>query len=703
MLKESITAFKINIDGRELGEGSVPVSVIGAASDLGAIDNVYFGTNAKGAGDLVRNGATLTASFRVDTVIYSQRRIMLSLQRVDSPCTVALNGTTVAECDGRSVEHLVDVKKYLKIGDNTLTVVFSPEICNTDSPVERLSRMCIGGCELVAFNDDIITGVGVTEEMHDGFVRLTVSVSTLENTAAVRSVATIVSPGGRIYYCGISGGHGSIDITEPNLWWPSTYGVQNLYKLSVNLYRDEEIVDSVDMRLGLANISLLPYDGDGMPAVTVNGVPIFTRGAAYVSDDILLPYIDATRVKKNLTLLKEMGANTVVIRDIGALPGDHFFKTCDELGLLAWLELRRADLDRQRCEIERTLLGLAHHASLCLCVCECEETAALVNEIIPSLNTVVVPKIEDLFIKSRESVPERRTLLAAAPTCEMNIFSDELQYHTTLDDNISLIDSKDFRFPHGIHDLCAVTAYTECVSLRDMIEWKRRERKSDLSIILPRFNDPWPTVSSSVVDYYGRCKPQYYLLRRLFAPVTISASAEGTRVTFTVSCELKKEYSGKFSFEVITNKGEVLFRDEYKVTVSEREAMDVLTIDLAEIIKDRLDECFVSYSVTESFLTTSKGILLFTSPKKFKFLKPTFSVEVSGSGTEFSLSVSSDVPAAKVNFDFDGTEVTFDDNFIFIDDSSPRTVGFRTQSTTAIELLRREISVRSLYDIGRNN
>jgi hypothetical protein len=130
--------------------------------------------------------------------------------------------------------------------------------------------------------------------------------------------------------------------------------------------------------------------------------------------------------------------------------------------------------------------------------------------------------------------------------------------------------------------------------------------------------------------------------------------------------------------------------------------MDVLTIDLAEAVGGRIDECFVTYSVSDGFITSSKGTLLFTSPKKFKFLKPTFSTEISGSGTHFVISVSSDVPADKVYFDFETVEASFDENYIFIDDSSPRRIEFTTSSALAIEILRRELKVRSLYDIGRN-
>ena len=700
MLKESIKKFKISIGGRELGEAETPLSVMGALSSLGVIDDVYAGINAKKTEALLADGCILSSSFSVDALIYSQRRILLSLFRVDSPCTVSLNGATVLECDGSSREWLADIKDHLLMGDNTLTVSFAPKTSLADHITDRLSSVCLGGCELVCYNEDVITGVEVNGEMCEGFVRLHVSVKTLERRDSVRAVVTIVSPGGRIYYCGVSGGHGSIDITEPNLWWPLGYGVQNLYKLTANLYCDEEIVDSVDMRIGLKDARLSEWDGEGIPSLTVNGVPIFTRGAAYVSDDLLLPHLDAARVKRNLRLLADMRANTVLVRDVGVFPSDSFFKICDEEGLVAWIEIKAGGNDKLRREIE-VLEKLSYHVSFGPILCESADVLALVKEIMPSSNAVLVENVDNLFIRSRESLPEEHTLLSVTPREEMNIFSESLEYHSTLSDNISLIESKDFRFPSGIHDVHCVTSYIEGRNLSDTLEWRRRERRSDLGVLLPRFNDPWPTVSRSVVDYCGRRKPHYYLLKRLFAPVMISAFNEGTRVTFCVSNELKNEYTGKFSYSVITNKGDVLFKDEYEVKVAEQEAMDILSVDLAEIIGGRLDECFVSYSVSDSFVTTSKGTLLFTSPKQFKFLKPTFTCDVSGSGTDFVLSVSSDVPCDMVHFTFGAPEAVFEDNYIFIDDSSPRRIELKTSSAVAIEVLRRELRVRSIYDLGR--
>ena len=100
-------------------------------------------------------------------------------------------------------------------------------------------------------------------------------------------------------------------------------------------------------------------------------------------------------------------------------------------------------------------------------------------------------------------------------------------------------------------------------------------------------------------------------------------------------------------------------------------------------------------------ITTSKGTLLFTYPKYFKFKKPTIRTDIQGSGAHYSIVVSSDVFASGVYIGFKGFNSYVEDNFFDITDSSAIRLEIELDSAEAIETLRRELTVRSVYDIGR--
>ena len=626
----------------------------------------------------------------------------MRIHRADAPCSVVLNGVVLGYASGDSTDLLYDVKQHLNIGKNTLTLEFSREDVSDFCGIScRMSRISVAKCELVCFNDDIITSVRTRQQMCDGYVKLSVMVDTLENKDATRAVATIVSPGGRIFYCGISGGVGSIDITEPNLWWPSEFGVQNLYKLSVNLYAENEIVDSLDMKLGLVEMKTRGCERPEDFSVIVNGVELFSRGVCYVPDDMLLPMLSESRARALLTDCKRVGFNTVVLPDLGVYAEDFFYKICDELGLVIWQELRAdKDIEVKRREIQENIRSRSYHASLGVILLTDNTLDDAVKELLPDCATVHIPSLDKICEHSYPSVPSYKTVSSVASSEEANIFSETMQLHSTLRDNCELLDSGSFRYPNGIDEINMATCLRESLSVSSLIDKIRRENSRGY-VILPRLNDPWPCISESSVDYLGRWGAQHYAYRHLFAPVMVSAVNDGTHVTFFVSNKNKQSYSGTFRYSVRDNLGECLFKDKFDVTVPEGESIDILTVDLGEVVSSRIDECFLEYSVADSFIVTSKGILLFTNPKMFRFKKPTFETELSGSGTNFVLSVSSDVFAMGVSFSFPSVEARFDDNFISITDSSPVRIEFTTDRVYAIEILRRELSVSSIYDIGR--
>ena len=277
-----------------------------------------------------------------------------------------------------------------------------------------------------------------------------------------------------------------------------------------------------------------------------------------------------------------------------------------------------------------------------------------------------------------------------------------MEFHSTLSDNKELISSQMYRYPTGISDISYVTQMGEARSIAKTVDEVRRARGDVLHTILPRLSDPWGQISDSVIDNRGKWKAQQYVLSDLFAPIRVGAVNQGTRVTFFVSNEQRSEYQGKLTYSVADSSGEVLFRDGFSINIPGTSSSDIMTVDLDEVIGGNEDRCFVSYSISDGMITTSKGVLLFTTPKEFVFLEPEFDVDITGSGTSFTLSISADVFVQGLEMSFRDIDASFDDNYIDITDSSPIRIEFTTDKATAAPLLKRQLVLRSSYDIGRN-
>ncbi len=119
-------------------------------------------------------------------------------------------------------------------------------------------------------------------------------------------------------------------VKNPELWWPHDMGEQPLYDIDFTLLdSDGEVSDTQNESFGIRTITS-EINEHGSREFAVNGKKILIRGSAW-SPDLLLRH-DDHRDEVDINYLKQMHFNTVRLE--GKLASDHFWKLCDEQGML---------------------------------------------------------------------------------------------------------------------------------------------------------------------------------------------------------------------------------------------------------------------------------------------------------------------------------------------------------------------------------
>ena len=128
-----------------------------------------------------------------------------------------------------------------------------------------------------------------------------------------------------------------IDVAEPALWWPVGHGGQPLHDLEVELSTTEPL-DRWRRRIGLRSIRLDTSEDEIGSAfvLSVNGRPLFVRGANWIPDDHLLTRI--TRESLAGRIEQAVGAHLNLLRVWGGgiYESEDFYELCDEAGLMVW-------------------------------------------------------------------------------------------------------------------------------------------------------------------------------------------------------------------------------------------------------------------------------------------------------------------------------------------------------------------------------
>ncbi|MEO6829701.1 MAG: hypothetical protein ABI164_07800 [Acidobacteriaceae bacterium] len=312
------------------------------------------------------------------------RRLELRFQGVDCLASYWLNGKKLGETANALIEHRFDVTgKLNSSAPNVLTIRLRSPIIEaagktydpSDSAVvhhpdqvwirkaahsfgwDIMPRAISAGLwrpvDLIAHAPNEITDIHVaTESLDGGRAKLAVSYELTTDLALLPQLQLRVE--GR---CGNAtfvhteklhfvAGWFRIEIANPSLWWPKGYGTPNLYEVTTQLLRNNEVIASRKDFVGIRKVDFIHHDAKGLDEppeflFKVNDVPILCKGSNWVPLDVFHSR-DVERYQQVMDLAIDIGCN--ILRCWGGnVYEDHiFFDICDRNGIMVWQDFAMA-------------------------------------------------------------------------------------------------------------------------------------------------------------------------------------------------------------------------------------------------------------------------------------------------------------------------------------------------------------------------
>jgi beta-mannosidase len=131
----------------------------------------------------------------------------------------------------------------------------------------------------------------------------------------------------------------TIEVANPQLWWPNGHGDQPLYRVSVRIHdRSGSPIGEWSGRIGLRTIELdrgRDRAGERFRFV-VNGRPIFAKGANWIPAHSFVAGLGREACARDLRSATRANMNMIRVWGGGIYESEDFYDLCDELGLLVW-------------------------------------------------------------------------------------------------------------------------------------------------------------------------------------------------------------------------------------------------------------------------------------------------------------------------------------------------------------------------------
>ena len=191
-------------------------------------------------------------------------------------------------------------------------------------------------------------------ERGEGRVMVDASLVSLDGRAITDARLVVSGPDGRAsgvpLACvpGAAGGpsvqaSGLLAIADAAPWWPHTHGDQPLYEVRLVVTQGGDDVEIALPKVGFRTVDLDTAGGEF--SLSINGVPIFCRGACWTPLDVVTLSGTAEDYRRTLLAMRDAGMNMVRVAGPMVYESALFHDLCDELGLLVWQDFMFANMD----------------------------------------------------------------------------------------------------------------------------------------------------------------------------------------------------------------------------------------------------------------------------------------------------------------------------------------------------------------------
>ncbi|QUI24168.1 glycoside hydrolase family 2 protein [Vallitalea pronyensis] len=400
------------VDWYQWIKAEVPGSVYNDLLQEDLMEDPFYGENDKDITALSQYDYVYHKDFTVSEDMFHADQVCLTCLGLDTIATISLNGKVIAKTNNMHRTYDVDVKPFLREGENNLSIHFSSSLTYIEEqnkkyplwgvdttlsgyPHLRKAHHMFGwdwgpqlpdagiwrGISLCGYHMGRIDDVHIRQQHNNHTVLLEINsqVTSYETRKNIHLEVVIKDPNGmEIDKKTIPANNVAVThtvIENPEIWWPNGFGDHPLYTVQIHLKHNDKVIDSVTKGIGLRTITVkreADQWGESFEFV-VNGVPIFIKGADYIPEDSLLARVDDTKTEQLIRDCVDSHFNCIRVWGGGIYPEDSFFDLCDRYGLIVWQDfmfacavykMTEAFTENIVKEFEDNIKRIRHHACL---------------------------------------------------------------------------------------------------------------------------------------------------------------------------------------------------------------------------------------------------------------------------------------------------------------------------------------------------
>jgi len=383
------------------------------------IKDPFFSDNEKSLQWIEQEDWEYVGQFDCDELLFTNKHIELNFEGLDTYATIFLNGKQILDCNNMFRYWNKDVKPFLKVGNNTLQIIFESAVKKGKAEANKLKYTLPGDekvftrkaqyqygwdfsprfvtcgiykpIRMIVWNDfkmesmhHIITELNkskavvkfISEIISDCDTSLVISMK--GDCSVAKSKQSLLATNKSLQlHKGLNRDTFTYQINNPELWYTNGSGKQAMYRIQFSSIDNTKSVLFHHMEIGLRTIELVRQkDMIGEQFYfKVNGNPVFMKGANYVPQDNFITRVSSEKQSRLIERATQSNMNMIRVWGGGLYPDDEFFEACDKNGILVWQDFMfacamypgdSAFIENVKEEVSQQICRIRHHPSLAL-------------------------------------------------------------------------------------------------------------------------------------------------------------------------------------------------------------------------------------------------------------------------------------------------------------------------------------------------
>jgi beta-mannosidase len=286
-----------------------------------------------------------------------------------------------------------------------------------------------------------------------------------------------------------------------------------------------------------------------------------------------------------------------------------------------------------------------------------------------------------------QAIPSYKTMLSFIDEEPISLDNKHIQFHQKHPvGNETIIEylEREFIIPTNFKELIYISQLLQAWGIQKALDTHRKDKKYCMGTLYWQFNDCWPAISWSSVDYYGQWKALQYFVQDAFHSLYLIPIPENNGINIYLANDYTKDIEGELRIQLKDFYGNIIYKTKETTKINANNTAKLTRIDIENFplnYNPRLHYLHIEFETSEEniqrnyFFTTVKDIQIPKNHIEITNLKK--------NNNGYSLSLKTNKFAHSVYLSSDKA-IFFENNFFHIEPKEEITVQLTTKETITI-------------------